>query len=691
MPSSNLKMHTPNLVDSNIDRIAELFPNCITEKPKTDANGNLIKDANGQAILERGIDFELLKQELSHSVIDGSQERYRLDWVGKREAIVTANSPIAKTLRPCRAESVDFDTTGNLFIEGDNLEALKLLQESYLGKVKMIYIDPPYNTGNDFIYNDDFAADTAEFFERSGQVDADGNRLVANTESNGRFHSDWLSMMYSRLKLARNLLADDGVIFISIDDNEVDNLRKVSDEIFSRGNFINAIAINMNSLSGVKMTHAISGKRYPAQKEYLLIYRKTPDTRLFIDKVQKGTWDKEYNLIIPNIKENQFNEFQNMTAEEVNSILSNMQLVSLTSFAKENNIDLTDEWKWQNAYRIFGTKSNTSLASKVKDEKYEQQIVCYTNNEGNNRFFRSDFNKETRDPRIEIVNAESNSSVFLSDNWIDISNDGGVAQEGGVIFPNGKKPLQLIKRIIQSANFNEGIVLDFFAGSSTTAHAVMQLNLEDGGSRRFIMVQVTENLYDALENCTNPETKKFYVNAIKFLESIDKESTIAELSKERIRRAGAKIRQDNTDKDLSQLDTGFRVLKIDTTNMNDIYYRPQDYSQDLLATLENNIKPDRSDEDLLFQFMLDTGVPLSLPIERTELSSKSGGHTIYQVGGNSLIASLDYIDANMVNDIAALNPLKFITSERAIATDSDKTNIKERFKQLSPHTDVRFI
>ena len=684
---TTLKMHTPNLVDSNIERLAELFPNCVTEKPKTDEQGKVIRDMNGEVVLERGIDFELLKQELSHSVIDGSQERYRLDWVGKREAIVTANSPIAKTLRPCRDESVDFETTGNLFIEGDNLEALKLLQESYLGKVKMIYIDPPYNTGNDFIYNDDFAADTAEFFERSGQVDGDGNRLVANTESNGRFHSDWLSMMYSRLKLARNLLADDGVIFISIDDNEVDNLRKVSDEIFSRGNFINAIAINMNSLSGVKMTHAISGKRYPAQKEYLLIYRKTPDTRLFIDKVQKGTWDKEYNLIIPNIKENQFNEFQNMTAEEVNSILSNMQLVSLTSFAKENNIDLTDEWKWQNAYRIFGTKSNTSLASKVKDEKYEQQIVCYTNNEGNNRFFRSDFNKETRDPRIEIVNAESNSSVFLSDNWIDISNDGGVAQEGGVIFPNGKKPLQLIKRIIQSANFNEGIVLDFFAGSSTTAHAVMQLNLEDGGSRRFIMVQVTENLYDALENCTNPETKKFYVNAIKFLESIDKESTIAELSKERIRRAGAKIRQDNTDKDLSNLDTGFRVLKIDTSNMNDIYYRPQDYSQDLLATLENNIKPDRSDEDLLFQFMLDTGVPLSLSIERTTIN----GHTIYQVGGNSLIASLDHIDAAMVNDIAALNPLKFITSERAIATDSDKTNIKERFKQLSPHTDVRFI
>ena len=236
-----LKMHTPNLVDSNIERLAELFPNCVTEKPKTDEQGKVIRDMNGEVVLERGIDFELLKQELSHSVIDGSQERYRLDWVGKREAIVTANSPIAKTLRPCRDESVDFDTTQNLFIEGDNLEALKLLQESYLGKVKMIYIDPPYNTGNDFIYNDDFAADTAEFFERSGQVDGDGNRLVANTESNGRFHSDWLSMMYSRLKLARNLLSDDGVLFISCDDNEQANLIKICNEILGENNFLASV------------------------------------------------------------------------------------------------------------------------------------------------------------------------------------------------------------------------------------------------------------------------------------------------------------------------------------------------------------------------------------------------------------------------------------------------------------------
>ncbi|MFP6812547.1 MAG: site-specific DNA-methyltransferase, partial [Moraxella sp.] len=266
---TTLKMHSPNLVDSNIAHLAKLFPNCVTEKPKTDNNGNVLRDKDGQVVLELGVDFELLKQELSHSVIDGSQERYRLDWVGKREAIVTANSPIAKTLRPCREESVDFETTQNLFIEGDNLEALKLLQESYLGKVKMIYIDPPYNTGNDFIYNDDFAADTAEFFERSGQVDGDGNRLVANTESNGRFHSDWLSMMYSRLKLARNLLSDDGVIFISIDENEVDNLKKIGSEIFGSSNFIGNIAV-VNNPKGRS-----DQKNLATAHEYLLSFQKT--------------------------------------------------------------------------------------------------------------------------------------------------------------------------------------------------------------------------------------------------------------------------------------------------------------------------------------------------------------------------------------------------------------------------------
>lgn len=660
MPSSNLKMHTPNLVDSNIERIAELFPNCITEKPKTDANGNLIKDANGQAILERGIDFELLKQELSHSVIDGSQERYRLDWVGKREAIVTANSPIAKTLRPCRAESVDFDTTQNLFIEGDNLEALKLLQESYLGKVKMIYIDPPYNTGNDFIYNDDFAADTAEFFERSGQVDGDGNRLVANTESNGRFHSDWLSMMYSRLKLARNLLADDGVIFISIDDNEIHNLRKICEDVFGYTNFIAELIVNSNSSKN-------NAKKISVSHEYILCFVKdfTKETKDWkIQKQQIKAYESRAKQLLK----------MNLTEDEIHQEL--LQLVKYPRFydfdhftyADKNGVYETDNsggvdngnFKTEILHPVTGKPcAKPNGGWRYKDETLKQMV------KNNQIVFGKD---ESIIPRVKRYLHDYNEQVPKSNLYFDSQATTKWLKSEQLPF-DFPKSIDLIKHILSFNDEKNALTLDFFAGSSTTAHAVMQLNAEDGGNRKFIMVQIPE--------ATDSKSEAFKAGY----------PTIAEISKERIRRAGAKIRQDNTDKDLSNLDTGFRVLKIDTTNMNDIYYHPQDYSQDILSKLENNIKPDRSDEDLLFQFMLDTGVPLSLPIERTTIK----GHTIYQVGGNSLIASLDYIDANMVNDIAALNPLKFITSERAIATDSDKTNIKERFKQLSPHTDVRFI
>ena len=638
---TTLKMHTPNLVDSNIERLAALFPNCVTEKPKTDEQGKVIRDMNGEVVLERGIDFELLKQELSHSVIDGSQERYRLDWVGKREAIVTANSPIAKTLRPCRDESVDFETTGNLFIEGDNLEALKLLQESYLGKVKMIYIDPPYNTGNDFIYNDDFAADTAEFFERSGQVDADGNRLVANTESNGRFHSDWLSMMYSRLKLARNLLADDGVIFISIDDNEQANLKKICDEVFGSSNFVEQIIWEK------KFSPQNDAKYFSENHDYITCYA-------------KNITETEIKLL--------------PRTEEMNARYKNYDDDPRGVWTSDNL--LRKDMQKSGVYTITtpnGTQHNppSGRSWRVSQTKFAEMVA------DNRIWFGEDGGNVPRIKRFLSEVQDGTKAISIRKNN-EVGHNQEASQEirklfDGESYFDTPKPVRLLKKVLFLTTHENDLILDFFAGSSTTAHAVMQLNAEDGGNRKFIMVQIDEP--------TDPKSEAFKAGY----------PTIAEISKERIRRAGQKIKSDNADKDLSQLDTGFRVLKIDTSNMNDIYYRPQDYNQDLLATLENNIKEDRSDEDLLFQFMLDTGVPLSLPIERTELSSKSGGHTIYQVGGNSLIASLDYIDANMVNDIAALNPLKFITSERAIATDSDKTNIKERFKQLSPHTDVRFI
>lgn len=630
---TTLKMHSPNLVDSNIAHLAKLFPNCVTEKPKTDDNGNVLRDKDGQVVLELGVDFELLKQELSHSVIDGSQERYRLDWVGKREAIVTANSPIAKTLRPVRGESVDFDTTQNLFIEGDNLEALKLLQESYLGKVKMIYIDPPYNTGNDFIYNDDFAEDTQAFFERSGQVDEDGNRLVANTESNGRFHSDWLSMMYSRLKLARNLLADDGVIFISIDDNEVDNLIKLSHELFGA---------NQNEL-------------------YVWDTREKGK----MPKTPKNTVRKEHEYILAVFKN-----------DKLLSKYSSLKYLNNEDWSNVDN-DPRGNWMSANISRSSGEATGGKNSYIIKnpagiefyrdwslgEEEFKELLKdnrIYFSNDGQGvprkKIFQNEPVLSVQSSLFQDLSSSQSSSNLLKELFNFKAFD----------FP---KPIELIKRITAISTENDSLILDFFAGSSTTAHAVMQLNAEDGGNRKFIMVQIPE--------ATDPKSEAYKAGY----------PTIAEISKERIRRAGVKIREDNSDKDLTHLDTGFRVLKIDTTNMADIYYRPEDYSQDLLGKLENNIKPDRTDEDLLFQFMLDTGVPLSLPIARTDIN----GHAIYQVGGNSLIASLDHIDANMISEIAKMNPLKFITSERAIATDSDKTNIVERFKQLSPTTDVRFI
>lgn len=607
---TTLKMHTPNLVDSNIERLAELFPNCVTEKPKTDEQGKVIRDMNGEVVLERGIDFELLKQELSHSVIDGSQERYRLDWVGKREAIVTANSPIAKTLRPCRDESVDFDTTGNLFIEGDNLEALKLLQESYLGKVKMIYIDPPYNTGNDFIYNDDFAADTAEFFERSGQVDADGNRLVANTESNGRFHSDWLSMMYSRLKLARNLLSDDGVIFISIDDNEQANLKKICDEVLGERNFI-AQLVWEKKKKGAFLSGSITNV-----KEYIFVFAKSLSSFTgLIGEIARNTetypviktTNSRAERIIKKGISSKFKESNYFLPKGTRISSGNMEMILLSDLKIENEVLVED----------VKVDSNWIYSQKLLDKFAEEKSLYITQDLYFRRIVDEPRTKMLKDI-LPMKGVEKSGLEFeYSDN---LFNDGWGTNEDGfdeihnllgeqslMSFP---KPSKLIAKLVLSVTREnkDSIILDFFAGSSTTAHAVMQLNAEDGGNRQFIMVQIPE--------ATDSKSEAFKAGY----------PTIAEISKERIRRAGAKIKTDNADKDgINELDTGFRVLKIDTTNMADIYYRPEDYSQDLLGSLENNIKPDRTDEDLLFQFMLDTGIPLSLPIERSNV----GGHTIY--------------------------------------------------------------
>lgn len=655
-----MRMETLDMVSENIKKIENLFPNCITET--VDENGNP----------KKAINFELLRQMLSDDVIEGN-EAYEFTWVGKKAAIVEANKPIRKTLRPCPEESVDWGKTENLYIEGDNLEVLKLLQESYLGKVKMIYIDPPYNTGHDFVYPDSYIMDNDEYDEGTGYFDEDGkvNFSRENYVTAGKYHSDWCSMLYSRLLLARNLLQDDGLIFISIDDHEVDNLRKICNEIFGETRFINCIAVNMNSLSGVKMTHAIKGKRYPAQKEYILIYKKSDaETHLVIEKVHKNQWDKEYNLIIPEMQEGQFESFQTLTEKEVNSQLAKMHLESLKAFADANNIDLTEEWKWSNAYRIFGTKSNRPLARRLADISFNQQVVGYLNEDNNMRFFRSDYNKDTRDPRIELVQAEANSSVFLSDNWIDISNDGGIAQEGGVIFPNGKKPLALIERVIKATGCKDNdIVLDFFSGSATTAHAVMQLNLEDGIKRRYIMIQVAEpceaNSEELRRGC----------------------KTICDIGKKRIIFSGTKIKEENplTTKDL---DVGFRVFKLDDSNMNDVYYSANEYKQDMLSLMESNVKEDRTDLDLLFGCLLEWGLPLSLPYTSEMIENC----TVHTYNDGDLIACFDEnVPDVVIKKIAKRKPLRAVFRDSSFESSPSKINLTEIFKMLAPDTRVKVI
>ncbi|MDO5071792.1 MAG: site-specific DNA-methyltransferase [Pasteurella multocida] len=636
--SKELKMHTNNLVAKNIEKLTALFPNCITETQN--AEGKIIK----------GVDFDLLRQELSETIIEGDKERYRLDWVGKKEAILTANAPIPKTLRPCCEESVNFDTTQNLFIEGDNLDALKLLQETYLGKVKMIYIDPPYNTGNDFIYNDDFAETVDDFLARSNQVDEEGNRLVTNTESNGRFHSDWLSMMYSRLKLARNLLTDDGVIFISIDDNEQANLKKICDEIFGGINFISTL-IWANKEGG----GSSDSNLFRIKHEYILCYARNNSNieinGIPISNLERYTQSDEF------IKTRgpYYLQKLGMGSIQYSSTLDYPIIAPDKSIItpKDNNKGKKACWRWSQKKFFWGIKNNFIEIKKNSSGIWTVYTKQYLNcdNEGN-------LITRTQQP-LGIIDNYSSTQASKMLEKLQLTNT----------F-NYSKPFELIYWLISRINSDDSIILDFFAGSSTTAHAVMQLNAEDRGNRRFIMVQLPEKTEEKSE-----AYKAGY-------------QTIAEISKERIRRAGNKILADNAGKEgINQLDIGFRVLKIDSSNMKEVYYTPDDLSQTLLEHMESNIKKDRSAEDLLFQVMLDWGIELSLPIEQKSV----GNSILYYVGGNSLVACFDALTLDVINEIAKHQPLRVVSCESAIQHDQDKTNIKERFKQLSPETDVRFL
>lgn len=639
--SDQLKMHSPNLVDSNIEKIAALFPNCITET----------KDENGE--LKKAVDFDLLKQELSQVIVEGEQERYRLDWVGKKEAILTANAPIAKTLRPCRDESVDFDKTENLFIEGDNLEALKLLQENYLGKVKMIYIDPPYNTGNDFIYEDDFAESTDAFFEKSNQVDEEGNRLIANTESNGRFHSDWLSMIYSRLKLARNLLSDDGLLFVSCDDNEVDNLKKIMNEVFGENNRLYTFIWSL--------PRGINAGYISKAHEYILIISKNKGfLKLFnaenkeesIERCNKKI-DVRHPASIIEFPAGIRYEGRDQTITGIIEGSESIEIIGELSFKNgflERPVKLKAGWTMKNMIESW-------LKGKDVFDLKGQKIQEFFFKENGKLYSRKI--KEFDSPKSILTDCKDSQVARLEMEELFGSQD---------IF-DYPKPVALLKKLTKFVLNHDEVILDFFAGSSTTAHAVMQLNAEDVGNRKFIMIQLPEKTDE------NSDAYKGYKN-------------IAEISKERIRRAGKKIVEDNKDKEgIENLDIGFRVLKIDSTNMKDVYYTPDALKQADMLDLASNIKEDRTSEDLLFQVMLDWGLELSLPIERKTIAGKE----VFYVAGNSLVACFDELNFDVIDEVAKDHPLRFVSAEKVIHLDHDKTNIKERFKQLSPDTEVKFL
>lgn len=627
-----MKMHSPNLTQNNIARIRELFPGCVTEA----------KGENDR--LKLAVDFDQLRQELSESIVEGPQERYHLNWPGKREALLTANAPIAKTLRPCREESVNFDTTKNLFIEGDNLEALKLLQETYLGKVKMIYIDPPYNTGKDFIYEDNFAENTEEFLKRSNQKDEEGNRLVANTEANGRFHSDWLSMMYPRLKLARNLLSDNGVIFISIDDGEQANLRKVCDEVFGSENFLSSISWKKRSSPDARATIG-------SIHDWIFCYLKNGNTpKASISKMP--------------LSEARRNAFTNPDNDPRGPWASVDMTGMIGRATKEQFFEVTLP-----SGRVITPPEGRSWG--LAPATFQQLLA-----DGRIWFGVSGDNV----PRIKRFLSESEGQVVPS-HWdmSEVGSNDEASQEITDIFGVPKvfdtpKPSRLIKRMLEIGTRPNDLVLDFFAGCATTAHAAMQLNAEDGGNRQFIMVQLPE--------ICDEKSEAFKAGY----------KTIAEISKERIRRAGKNILEGECHKGWRK-DIGFRVLKVDSSNMADVYYTPDSIEQIQLSLLTNNIKPGRDHEDLLFQVLLDWDVNLSLPIRREFIQGK----TVFFVDENALVACFDTdVNEGLVKELAQYRcydmPIrKMVFRDNGFVSDAVKINVEQIFKQMSPGTEVKSI
>lgn len=644
MAEEKLQMHSPNLVQGNIKKIAELFPNTLTE----------VEDENGN--LKQAIDFDILKQELADYIVSGKEERYQFTWPEKRNAILLANSPISETLRPCREESVGKDGTPggfdseNLYIEGDNLDVLKLLQETYLGKIKMIYIDPPYNTGNDFVYSDDFAEDIDSYLEKSGQFDKNGNKLIQNTESNGRFHTDWLNMIYPRLKLSKNLLSEDGVIFISIDDNEIDNLKKICNEIFGENNLVTEIP--WQSRASVQ-----NDTDFSVNHEYICVYaknRRKENRRL--KETNASDWYRKDSFVCRPLP------------------------LDMSKFSNPDN-DPRGPWKADPfdaphirpnlTYPIINPNNGRQHLPprgrcwRISQEKFanalaDNRIVWTNNGEGR--------------PQLKSFYNEKKAFGSVDNSWFSAEKIGtstnGTKElmslfDGNAYFDT-PKPTSLLSKLITLANVDKGeIILDFFSGSATTADAVLQLNTTTQSNYKFIMVQTNQD--------NLPDDSAAYKAGYK---------NICEIGKERIRRAGKKIKEENplTTQDV---DFGFRVLKLDSTNMKDIYYNPAEITQANLDGMIDNIKSDRTQEDLLFQVMIDLGVPLSSKIEETSIAGKK----IYNVADNFLAACFDSdVTEEVITAIAKTQPYFFVMRDSSAAGDSVIANFEQIFKTYSPDT-----
>jgi len=621
-----LKMHSPNIVSQNIEKLADIFPSCITES----------KDEYG--VIVKNVNFDLLQQELSGNIIEGVKERFQLDWPGKKGALLTANSPLAKSLRPDISKSNNFEITKNIFIEGDNLEALKLIQEAYLEKVKMIYIDPPYNTGKDFIYADDFAQSVDSFRRKAREVDDSGNRLVSNTDANGRFHSDWLSMMYSRLRLARNLLKEDGCIFISIDDNEIHTLRMICDEIFGSTNFIATIIWH-------KMDSPKNSAKYLSEDhDYIVLYAKNseiwrpnllPRSGKMEDRYQNPDNDPRGPWLLGDLAaRNFYSKGQYPITTPTGKVIDGPPAGSYWRISKEKFEELDKDnriWWGKSGSNRPGVKK---FLSEVRDGVIPQ-TYWHWKDVGSTRNAKQELSR--------LMEAASGDQLFVT-----------------------PKPVRLIERMLHIATSSkeEDIVMDFFAGSGSTAHAVYSKNKEDEGNRRWITVQLPEKAGE--------------------------DTTLVDMALDRIQRAGAKIESEIQADTAKPFDSGFRFFSVDSSNLAEIFYNPDDVLQDDLFSHVDIIKEDRSDEDLLFQVMLDWGIDLSLTVERMSVEN----NRIFTVDKNSLIACFDSdggITEELVAAICKMEPLRVVFQDKGFSGDDVKINVEQVFKQLSPHTDVKTI